>query len=170
MTAQQLFMLTPCRHVKEAVETAVEKEEGWSSGGENSDGGDPIPIVLPPPPKGKKSQTRERNNTAPKEDRGPWKPNPQAEWGANSQQWQTNGWNNWADSNTAQRNKAQWRSESTPAPSSQPMVDKMAKLDEVLKKTTISPEPAAVVEPEAKFDTSRWTNPQPQQQDAPLWT
>ncbi|PVH86847.1 hypothetical protein DL98DRAFT_567142 [Cadophora sp. DSE1049] len=83
--------------VKEAVEIAVEREEGWSSGGENSDGGAPVPIVQQPSPQVKKlmkSQTWQRNNPATstaRESRGPWKPATSSQsstaWGTSNSQW-----------------------------------------------------------------------------------
>ncbi|OWP06572.1 hypothetical protein B2J93_1213 [Marssonina coronariae] len=78
--------------VKEATEAAVEKEEGWSSGGENSDGGAPV-RVSPQRFKVKKYQTRERNNppTSSVNSRGPWEPVPPSEanttWGTNNSTW-----------------------------------------------------------------------------------
>ena len=36
------IILIFCRYVKEARQAALEREEGWSSGGEDSDGGAPI--------------------------------------------------------------------------------------------------------------------------------
>lgn len=79
------------RFVKEAVETAVEKEAGWSSAGENSDGGAPVPIVQVPP-KVKKSQNYERNNPSAmpsKDSRGSWKAAPPSDtsWGTSNSHW-----------------------------------------------------------------------------------
>lgn len=82
------------RFVKEAVETAVEKEEGWSSAGENSDGGAPVPVISSVP-KVKKSQTWEQNNipaSSSKKSRGPWKSTsspPDDSWGASKSRWTT---------------------------------------------------------------------------------
>ncbi|KAL5326879.1 hypothetical protein ACEPPN_004568 [Leptodophora sp. 'Broadleaf-Isolate-01'] len=84
--------------VKEAVEIAVEREEGWSSGGENSDGGAPVPIVQQPSPqikKAMKSQTWQRNNapvaSSSRESHGPWKKETSSQsnagWGASNSQW-----------------------------------------------------------------------------------
>ena len=91
--------LCTVRSVKEAVEIAVEREEGWSSGGENSDGGTPVPIVQQPSPQVKKlmkSQTWQRNNPAVstvRELRGPWKPETSSysstEWSTRNTQWGT---------------------------------------------------------------------------------
>lgn len=39
------------RRIREAHEVALDKEEGWSSAGENSDGGIPLPLTEPPPKK-----------------------------------------------------------------------------------------------------------------------
>jgi hypothetical protein len=36
-----MWKLIGIRSIKEAAEAALEKEEGWSSSGNNSDGGDP---------------------------------------------------------------------------------------------------------------------------------
>ncbi|KAH7360579.1 hypothetical protein BKA65DRAFT_188777 [Rhexocercosporidium sp. MPI-PUGE-AT-0058] len=95
--------------VKEAVEIAVEREEGWSSGGENSDGGAPVPIVQQPSPqvkKAMKSQTWQQNSSVAstsKESRGPWKPETSSQsstgWGASNSQWGASN-NQWGSSNT----------------------------------------------------------------------
>lgn len=85
------------RSVKEAVEIAVDREEGWSSGGENSDGGAPVPVVQQPSPqvkKSMKSQAWQRNNpvaSTSRDSRGPWKPEASSQssggWGTSNNQW-----------------------------------------------------------------------------------
>jgi len=56
--------------VKEATLAAWEREEGWSSGGENSDGGAPI-TPSPPTPSTKKGSRRNREPTM--QAKGSWK-------------------------------------------------------------------------------------------------
>ncbi|KAK2630155.1 hypothetical protein QTJ16_000975 [Diplocarpon rosae] len=66
--------------VRDATEAAVAQEEGWSSGGENSDGGAAVPVIYQAS-KVKKNQIGKRSKPpTPSEDsRGPWKPVPQSE-------------------------------------------------------------------------------------------
>jgi hypothetical protein len=68
------------RSVKEAAEAALDKEQGWSSAGEDSDGGIPVTPV-PSVPGSKKggtgAQIRNNNNgskSTPKYSEGPWPP------------------------------------------------------------------------------------------------
>ncbi|PBP28596.1 QDE-2-interacting protein [Diplocarpon rosae] len=80
------------RSVRDATEAAVAKEEGWSSGGENSDGGAAVPVISQPS-KVKKNQAGKRNKppTHSEDSRGPWKPVPQSEasttWETNNSSW-----------------------------------------------------------------------------------
>ncbi|KAL2074789.1 hypothetical protein VTL71DRAFT_8568 [Oculimacula yallundae] len=165
--------------VKEAVETAVEREEGWSSGGENSDGGEPVPIVQQPSPQAKKtmkSQTWQRNQPVPSTQgsQGSWKPQApspsSAGWGGNNNQWgagqsgvstkrgsassqsrgsqsqlnaTTEAFSSMLSSNQNPKGRSgPWRSGSASGPAGAPKtVDastKTAKLESLLKKTSIS--------------------------------
>ena len=56
--------------VKEATLAAWEKEEGWSSGGEKSDGGAP---VAPTAPKSVAKKPSRRNPGSLKQAQGPWR-------------------------------------------------------------------------------------------------
>ena len=64
------------RSVKEATEVALDKEQGWSSAGENSDGGTPVtPVIsVPASKKGTGSQNRNGINSGPRHLEGPWRP------------------------------------------------------------------------------------------------
>lgn len=68
------------RSVKEAAEAALDKEQGWSSAGENSDGGMPVtPVPSVPGSKKGSSGAQNRNNNngskgSPKYSEGPWRP------------------------------------------------------------------------------------------------
>lgn len=76
------------RTVKEATLAAWEREEGWSSGGENSDGGAPVaPVSTLAKKGGRNSQLSSRATNNLKYAQSPWKQpetniNPQ--WGANA--------------------------------------------------------------------------------------
>ncbi|KAI9050016.1 hypothetical protein LZ554_006161 [Drepanopeziza brunnea f. sp. 'monogermtubi'] len=156
--------------VKEATEAAVEKEEGWSSGGENSDGGAPIPIASQP--KVKKSQSERRNQNA-----GPWTAAPpsatstttnNSSWTSVSQRgpWVPSATSQWGQG-TARNGRAggQWRSGSAPSPApaltaASPVVAKQTEiLGALMKNTSISREPVGTAAGE--LDTSRWTAPKP---------
>ncbi|CZS95746.1 uncharacterized protein RCO7_08741 [Rhynchosporium graminicola] len=136
-------------HVKEAVEMAVEREEGWSSGGENSDGGAPVPIVRQPTPQAKKdvkSQTWQRNQPAAstQASRGPAQSG-NSQWGAHSSQLNatTEAFSTMLISNQGPRDRSSpWRLKSASGPAGASKTSgssaKTAKLESLLKKSSIS--------------------------------
>lgn len=154
--------------MKEATETAVEKEEGWSSGGENSDGGAPVRIVAQPskpkkpqpPPRTQSPVSSHMDSRGPWADAAPsrggsWENNTAASpwgqsptWGANSNinsQWETPP----AAPPFAARNGrrgGQWRSGSAPTVGSSETARETERPEMLTNNAAISTQPTAAAE------------------------